>query len=172
MQSVLHACIAHQQCALTTLHQYLQDQRHLGPQQPRIEQHNTDRNSSQPGSSTQEPVPSTKRRTILQVARESRLTRFIGFTSQLLDLEQNSLSQLQEPRFHAEAKLSTELRNLCNRMATREDCLQFDADLKAIEQCLRDIVNQLSMSLSSQNSGSDPQTIHVLKRLVKRVLDM
>ncbi|XP_067896044.1 leukemia-associated protein 7 [Heterodontus francisci] len=175
--ATLQTCIAHQQSALAILHQYLQDKRHLGSDQPSTDHTagNTS-NLSQPGSSTQQrapsPAPSSKRKTILQVARKSRLTRLIGFTSDLLNLEQNSLYQLQETHFHMESKLSAELRNICSRMATRGDCLRLDADLKAIEQCLRDFVNQLLLSLSSDNSGSHLQTASVLKKLVEKFLDI
>ncbi|XP_048396043.1 leukemia-associated protein 7 [Stegostoma tigrinum] len=172
----LQICIAHQQSALSILHQYLQDQRHHGPAQPSPSQN--PRSSSplrQAGSSCgtrRIPASAThsKRRTILQVARESKLTRLTGFISGLLDLEQNALSALLETHLHVECKLSAELRNLCSRMAAREDCLRLDADLKAIEECLRDIALQLLSSLSSNKSGSHLQTIPVLKELFKKFL--
>uniref|UniRef100_UPI00398F7DD5 leukemia-associated protein 7 n=1 Tax=Pristiophorus japonicus TaxID=55135 RepID=UPI00398F7DD5 len=179
--AALQACIAHQQAALTILQQYLQDQRHLSSGQPRTGQAvpgpaGNRPNVSQPGPSSQQrapsSAPSSKRRTILQVARESRLTRLIGVTSDLLNIEQNSLYQLQETHFHVESKLSVELRNICSRMATREDCLRIDGDLKAIEQCLGDIVNQLLLSLSSNNSGSHLQATGVLKSLFRKFPDI
>ncbi|XP_067849545.1 leukemia-associated protein 7 [Heptranchias perlo] len=187
--SALQACIAHQQSALTILHQCLQDQPHSGPDQPASGEGQAapgpvgigpnvslTEPRSQPGSSTQQrarsSAPSSERRTILQVARESRLTRLIGLTSELLNLEQNSLYQLQETHFHLESKLSVELRNICSRMATREDCLRLDGDLKEIEQCLRDIVNQLLLSLSSNNSRSHLQAIDVLKGLFQKFLNI
>ncbi|XP_078088063.1 leukemia-associated protein 7 [Mustelus asterias] len=166
MQRAVQTCIAYQRCALAILHQCLQEQRNLALEQPSLGQ----------GGSTRERVlsstPRSGRRTILQVARESRLTRMIGLTSELLSLEQNSLSQLQEPHFHVDYKLNSELRNLCHRMATRGDCLQLDADLKAIEQCLRDIVHQLVTSLPSDSSGSHSQTAAVLKTLFTRFLEI
>ncbi|GCB80444.1 leukemia-associated protein 7 [Scyliorhinus torazame] len=173
MHRALQVCIAHQQSALAILHQYLQDQRHLGPEPPSPGQ--TTRNRFKAACSTREPAPSStssRRRTLLQVARESKLTRLIGLTSELLYLEQNSLSQLQEPHFQLDCKLSAELRNLCNRMATRADCLQLDADLKAIERCLIDIVHQLTISLSSTSSESHPHAVDVLKRLSNKFLDV
>ncbi|GCC37335.1 leukemia-associated protein 7 [Chiloscyllium punctatum] len=170
--SPLQTCIVHQQSALTVLHQYLRDQRHLGPAQPGPAQTPGGCSTlSQDGSSRRvpPPAPTSKRRTILQVARESRLTRFIGFTSGLLNLEQNSLAPLH---LHVEWKLSAELRNLCSRMAARADCLRLDADLKAIEQCLQDIALQLLSSLSSDDSAARLQTIPALKELCKRFLEV
>ncbi|XP_072902008.1 leukemia-associated protein 7 [Hemitrygon akajei] len=167
----LQGCIAHQQSALATLRQYLEDQRHLGVDQPdpgpAVRPSASNSQLSAPSS-----TPSKRRRTILQVARESKLKRLIGLTSDLVNLEQNSLLHLKGIYFQVEFKLSVDLRNTCERLATREDCLRLDGDLKAVEECLRSLVNQLLLSLSSDNSGSQLEVTDPLKRLSQKYLNI
>lgn len=177
--SSLQTCVVHQQSALAMLRQYLVDQRHLGIDQAASGQASSapPGSASLPASISQQSTPSSatssRRRTILQVARESKLNRLIGLTSGLINLEQSSVHQIQDEHFQVESKLSVDLRNTCGRMATREDCMRFlDGDLKAVEECLRSLTNQLLLSLSGDNSGSQLEATDLLKRLIQKYLNI
>ncbi|XP_078264714.1 leukemia-associated protein 7 [Rhinoraja longicauda] len=169
--SSLQTCVVHQQSALAMLRQYLVDQPASGQASSA-----TPGSASLPAFNSQQSTPSSatssRRRTILQVARESKLNRLIGLTSGLINLEQNSVHQIQDAHFQVESKLSMDLRNTCGRMATREDCLRLDGDLKAIEECLRSLTNQLLLSLSGDNSGSQLEATDLLKKLIQKYLNI
>ncbi|XP_042189991.1 leukemia-associated protein 7-like [Callorhinchus milii] len=162
--AALQTCIDHQWVALKTLRQRLESERCIGPDQPSPEQ---------PSPATRHPPgPPHSRRTIAHMARESKLSRFVDLTSELTAVEQRGLCPLPEPHFFpVELKLSVELRNICVRLATRKDGFQLDGDLKEIEDCLMNIVNQLLLSLSLYNSESHLQATEMLKGFLKKFPD-
>ncbi|NXL33427.1 LEU7 protein, partial [Glaucidium brasilianum] len=114
-----------------------------------------------------------RRQTLREMALRSKMSRLIGATSQLLQVEQTLLLPLlKEHPLPLHPKDSIEFRNICSHMALQREEQQLERDLHEAHQCLKTIIEKLICSLEVLPSDSYIPVRSVLRQILQNLLTM
>lgn len=114
--------------------------------------------------------PSPRCLTLAQRASRHRLSRVVRSILELLLVEENMLQHLPlDHQFTMQIKDSIEFRNTCTHMALQTDDRRFDQDLNSAQECLIQIVTNMTWDTSSKTCDFCHNAQEQLKQILQKL---
>ncbi|KAM5181112.1 leukemia-associated protein 7 [Mantella aurantiaca] len=105
--------------------------------------------------------------TLAQRASRHRLSRVARSILELLLVEENMLQHLPlDHQYTMQIKDSIEFRNICTHMALQTDDRRFDQDLNSAQECLTQIISNMTWDTSSKTCDF----CHTVQEQLKQIL--
>ncbi|CAI9578503.1 unnamed protein product, partial [Staurois parvus] len=134
----------------------------LGTQQAAMEFSSDDRDGGSPPRCL----------TLAQRASRHRLSRVARSILELLLVEENMLQHLPlDHQFTMQIKDSIEFRNICIHMALQTDDRRFDQDLNSAQECLTQIIANMTWDTSSKTCDFCYTAQEQLKQILQKLQD-
>ncbi|XP_018411943.1 PREDICTED: leukemia-associated protein 7 [Nanorana parkeri] len=108
--------------------------------------------------------------TLAQRASRHRLSRVARSILELLLVEENMLQHLPlDHQFTMQIKDSVEFRNICTHMALQTEDRRFDQDLNSAQECLTQIISNMTWDTSSKTCDFCHSAQEQLKRILQKL---
>ncbi|KAM9319871.1 leukemia-associated protein 7 [Gastrophryne carolinensis] len=117
-----------------------------------------------------DPEPSSPNLTLAQRASRNRLSRVAHSILELLLLEENMVDHVPlDHQFTMQVKDSIEFRNICTHMALQTDDRRFDQDLSLAQECLAQIITNMTWDVSAKTCDFCQTVQQQLKLILQKL---
>ncbi|XP_068121162.1 leukemia-associated protein 7 isoform X2 [Hyperolius riggenbachi] len=123
-----------------------------------------------PSDDTAGSASSSRSLTLAQRASRSRLSRVARSILELLLVEENMMEHVPlDHQFTMQIKDSIEFRNICTHMALQTDDRRFDQDLDSAQECLMQIITNMTWDVSAKTCDFCQTAQEQLKQILQKL---